>query len=161
MTRLVYCRRCQKLAEPVSPRSVYCSPECQSEARQEQSRDSHRRRYTEDPAFRREHLARVARVKKRDPSTVGTGPLPLNRSERTCPSCKIRHRVPRSLPKLTSVLAVPLDRYQLKSMYALAVEFIDAGGGEVVATDEACEECGRWSIVAFLDWLAPDVEKSA
>lgn len=154
---LITCRWCGKDGPPWTLRSIYCSGWCRKQARLASQSASKRRRYHEDADYRLRHLRRIAQAPGRNPESAGSRAF----NDRTCPSCKIRHRVPRSLPKLTSVLAVPLDRYQLKSMYALAVEFIDAGGGEAVATDEACEACGRWSIVAFLDWLAPDVEKSA
>lgn len=89
-------------------------------------------------------------------------PRPGPPQSRTCPSCRMRHYVPRRLPNApTMPPLIALDRYQLKGLYAMAQEFIEAGGGEDVAADEVCEACGRWSVIAFLDWVAADVAKDA
>ena len=77
-------------------------------------------------------------------------------SERICPVCRIRHYVPRRRSRDVPMLA-PVNLRQLKDLERLAYEFIEAGGGESYDLDEPCEECGRWSVIAFLDWLKPDV----
>ena len=82
-------------------------------------------------------------------------------SQPRCPECHVRYNVPRNDVGSSGPHNIPLDKYQLRDLYQLANEFIEASGGERLEVDDDCVTCGRWSLIAFLDWIAVDVKRQA
>lgn len=122
-----------------------------------------RNRFCTTRCAKRARLARAKAEGKAPPQPKpAVRPSRLTGSDRTCPSCKIRHRVPRVVTNQdTSLPVLTIRKYDYTALYRYAALFIEAGGGEDVGVGEACEACGRWSVIAFLDWIRVELADAA
>lgn len=133
----ITCRTCGQQGEPITPKSTYCSVPCWQAARRRTN----------------QRHAQTSRNRSGSPRPPGT-------SQRVCPSCSIHYNVPRAALPNEGPVVVPIDRYQLAVLYRMAGEFLEVSP-ERVDVEDQCATCGRWSIVAFLDWLKGSILEGA